>query len=80
MQANKTAAPINFDVTFELRPNEDSGYVRQLKKRQKKNNGFCISQPDKNPNTKCPCVLYRNHNECLCGMYIKVPVYKEGNK
>ena len=73
----KTTQSLSFNVTFEQQPNSDSTYVKNLKKRLKRNNGFCISQPEKTPETKCPCTLYREHNECLCGMYIKVPVYEE---
>ena len=67
--------PIKFYVRFETRPNDDKDYVKKLKKRQKKNNGHCPSQLEKTPDTKCPCKHYRETDECLCGMYIKVPVY-----
>lgn len=68
---------ITFDASFEMIPNPSKDYVKSLKKKQKRNNGHCISQPSKAPETKCPCDQYRNHNTCLCGMYVEVPVYKE---
>ena len=53
--------------------NPDEEFVRNLKKRIKENNKFCPCQVNKNRDTKCPCLLFRETEECLCGLYIKVP-------
>lgn len=65
------------DPVFKLIKNDDSRYVKDLKKRIKANNGFCPSQMTRDKDTKCPCKAYREQGECYCGMYIKVPVYEE---
>lgn len=69
--------PVVFNASFRTEPNSDKDYVKQQKKRLKRNNGHCPSQMEKTPDTKCPCKHYRETNECFCGMYIKVPVFEE---
>ena len=75
-------AEVNRLIEFEepkmkMVKNDDKEFVRGLKKMLKANNGFCPNQPERTPDTKCPCKLYRENNECLCGMYIKIPVFEE---
>lgn len=53
-------------------PNPDKEFVKDLKKRIKKNNGFCPCRLDKTPDTKCLCKDYRETGECICGLFIKV--------
>lgn len=71
---------IVFDVTYQQIPNPSKDYVKSLKKSLKRNNGYCLTQPDKNPDTKCPCKQYAEKEECLCGMYIRVPVYEKDDE
>lgn len=66
---------LNLDTfSYRMIKNDDAQYVKDLKRRIKANNGFCPSQMERIPETKCPCKSYREHGECYCGMYIKVPV------
>ena len=53
--------------------NPDTEFVKSLKKRIKDNNGFCPCQMEKNDDTKCPCTVFRETQECMCGLYIRVP-------
>lgn len=53
--------------------NPEPEFVKGLKKRIRQNNGYCVSQLEKNPDTKCPCKLFRDTGECMCGMYIHDP-------
>lgn len=52
-------------------PNKD--FVRDLKKRIKANNGFCPCQIERNKDTKCPCKLFKEEQNCICGLYIELP-------
>ena len=57
---------------YEIIQNPDEEFVRNLKKRIKQNNKFCPCQVERSKDTKCPCKLFRETEECLCGLYIKV--------
>ena len=53
--------------------NPDEEFVRNLKRRIKDNSKHCPCQIGKTKDTKCPCKLFRETEECLCGLYIRVP-------
>ena len=53
--------------------NPDDEFVKNLKKRIKDNGKHCPCQIEKTDDTKCPCKLFRETDECLCGLYIRVP-------
>lgn len=57
--------------------NPDTEFVKRFKKRLKDNNGYCPCRLEKTLDTKCPCAEFRNTNECICGLYIKVPNYDD---
>ena len=56
--------------------NPDDEFVRNLKKRIKQKNKFCPNQEARSKDTKCPCLLFRETEQCLCGLYIKVLDYE----
>ncbi len=62
-----------FDVEMKMIKNPDKDFVKELKKRIKANNGYCPNQPDKNPDTKCPCKYHEESGDCICGLWIRVP-------
>lgn len=43
------------------------------------NGGYCISQPGRNPNTKCHCEHFRQTCECYCGLFVSIPVTEVEN-
>lgn len=47
--------------------NPDGAFVRNLKKRIKRNNGYCPCKLLKTPDTKCPCMDFREGRGCDCG-------------
>lgn len=56
-----------------LNPDED--YVRETKKRIKKNGGYCCCALVKSKDTKCICKDFREQTAegyCNCGLYMKV--------
>lgn len=53
--------------------NPNSDFVKDLRKNIKKNNGFCPCQVEHNADTKCPCKLFREDRNCICGLYIQLP-------
>lgn len=55
--------------------NPDETFVRGTKKCIKQNNGYCISKPEKTPDTKCPCKEFRETGTCDCCLFIKDPTY-----
>ena len=44
---------------------------KEIQRRIKKKNGFCLNKKEKNEDTKCPCKDYRERGECDCGLYIR---------
>ena len=62
------------EKTYEIVKNPDGEFVKNLKKRIKNNNGYCPCRFEKNQDTKCPCKDFKETGECICGLYIKVPV------
>lgn len=55
--------------------NPDTVFVKNLKKRIKQNNGYCVSKLDKIPENKCPCAAFMSDSTCDCGLYVKDPTY-----
>lgn len=51
--------------------NPDNGSVRAIKRQIKSHNGYCPLKREKTPQTKCPCLEYREHGLCECGLYVK---------
>lgn len=51
--------------------NPDEAMVRSIRKSIKKRNGFCPCKPEKTADTKCPCLEYREHGQCDCGLYVR---------
>ena len=61
-------------MDFEVIKNPDSEFVKNHKKKVKSNSGYCPSRLEKTPETKCPCKEFRENQECMCGLYVKIPV------
>lgn len=55
--------------------NPDDTFVKNLRKRIKQNNGYCLNKRDRNPDNKCPCKEFRENGSCDCGLYIQDPTY-----
>lgn len=51
--------------------NPDEHMRREIEKRIRKRNGFCVNKEEKNDDTKCPCREYRETGSCDCGLYVK---------
>ena len=62
------------EVEMQVIKNPDKDFVKELKRRIKANNGYCPNQLDRNPDTKCPCKYHEDTGECICGLWIRVPV------
>lgn len=60
-------------IEFVTIKNPDGSLVKEIKKRIKNNGGHCPCQIAKNEDTKCPCKIFRETNECICGLYVNVP-------
>jgi hypothetical protein len=55
--------------------NPDSDFVREIRRKIRKNGGYCCCALVKNPDTKCMCKDFREQTEegfCNCGLYQKV--------
>ena len=39
----------------------------------KMNDGYCPTKKVRTPDTKCPCKEYREHDDCICGFFLKIP-------
>lgn len=59
-----------------IKTNPDREYVREIRKELKSNSGYCLSKPERNPDTKCICREFNDMCErgeagmCQCGLYI----------
>lgn len=53
--------------------NPDTDFAKELRKKIKGNNGYCISKFVKNKDGKCMCKEFCEQEEgmCECGLYIK---------
>ena len=47
--------------------NPDEIFVRNLKKRIRRNNGFCPCKQERKPDNNCPCREFREGRGCDCG-------------
>lgn len=56
-----------------VRSNPDEEIRKLIIRKIHANDGYCLSQP-KSENTKCKCEYFRRTHDCLCGLFIKVPV------
>ena len=56
--------------------NPDENFVKNLRRRIRRNNGYCPCKLEKKPDNKCPCRDFREGRGCDCGYYIEV---KEGD-
>lgn len=54
--------------------NPDKEQVKQIVKRIKENNGYCPCRFERTPDTLCHCKDFRETGDCICGLFIKVPV------
>lgn len=56
-----------------IKLNPDSGYVAEVRKKLKDNDGYCPCRLVKTPETKCICRDFMEAEEgmCDCGLYIK---------
>lgn len=54
----------------------DQEFAKELKRRIKDNNGYCLCAEVKTKHTKCKCKAFRDQikngipGECECGLYI----------
>ena len=57
-----------------IKLNDNADYVKEIKDRLERNNGFCPCSIVKSPDTKCMCKDFRemDEGECHCGLYIKI--------
>lgn len=51
------------------RLNRNERYVSRLIRSINENEGYCISQEEKNEKTKCPCYKYKIKRQCKCRLY-----------
>lgn len=56
--------------------NPDKAFTADVIRKIKLNYGYCISQFERTPDTKCHCKNFRENGECICGLFIKVPCYE----
>lgn len=67
-------------MQIEVRKNPNKEYVKSIMEKLKKNNFYCPCKLEKNENTKCMCLEFREQidrgeaGECHCGLY-EVNVY-----
>lgn len=52
--------------------NPDSDFVKTMRQKIQSNSGYCPCKQEKKPENKCPCKDFREHQDCHCGLYIKV--------
>lgn len=61
------------DIEYITIKNPDKDLVKDIKKRIKDNGNHCPCQIDKTEDTKCPCKMFRETQECICGLYLRIP-------
>lgn len=64
-------------MAYKVIMNPDEEFVYNLQKRIKNNNKYCPCQLKKNKDTKCPCKIFRDTQECMCGLYIRIEVEED---
>lgn len=67
------------NIDYLIIRNPDPEKRSEIIQKIKRNNGFCISQK-RSANTKCHCSYFHKTGNCLCGLFLKIPVIeiKEG--
>ena len=55
---------------FILNPNDK--IVSSLTRMIERNNGNCRCSGNTSEDLHCPCSNFRDHNECTCGLYLKI--------
>lgn len=70
----------DFAIPMKTIKNPDKDFLKDLKKRIKKNNGYCPFEEVKSADTKCPCHAAQCKEACVCGMYIQVPSEDDNNE
>lgn len=53
--------------------NPDDKFRAELIQRIKLNSGYCPSKFERTPDTKCHCKDFKENDNCICGLFIKVP-------
>lgn len=57
---------------MKVRLNIDPVKVKEIRQAIKNNQGYCPCVLEKTSETKCPCLDFRENQECHCGLYEKV--------
>lgn len=53
-----------------IKLNPDKDYVNQVRQAIKDNQGYCCCKLLKISENKCPCLDFREKQECCCELYI----------
>jgi len=53
--------------------NPDEEFRKEVLKKLKANNGYCISKKERSADTRCHCKQYELYGECECGLFLKIP-------
>jgi ferredoxin-thioredoxin reductase catalytic subunit len=62
------------EVSYLVVKNPDEKTRAEILKRIKENDGYCPCRFEKTEDTKCLCRAFRETDECVCGLFVKVPV------
>jgi len=54
-----------------VRLNPDENFVKEIREAIKDNDGYCCCKLEMKPEKKCPCLEFRETQECCCELYIK---------
>ena len=53
--------------------NSNDKIINAILSRCEKNNGICpCHHPDSDGDLHCPCESYREKDNCICGLYVKI--------
>ena len=56
--------------------NPNSNTVRVIRDALNRNDGYCPCGPERSPETKCPCKVFREDKKCHCNLYVENEVSK----
>lgn len=62
------------DIDYLITANPNVGKRKAVVNMIKANGGYCITQTERNDDTKCHCLHFKQTGECYCGLFIRVPV------
>lgn len=65
---------ISSEISYLNIRNPDAEQRQAVIRRINKKNGYCPSKFNINQDTICPCKEFRQHGDCECGLYLKIPV------